>query len=430
MSSFVFSADSLFGPPAPAYSLLGRLPFLEHADREQDETRAGIALTAFAVGRLIARWLARGREAGVGIDLPPELKATQVRLRELPPADAEVGHLTRIVDALDVADAATAALGNYLLAYAAYLEQEARVEEALDAVALATRAYGTGIAAGDFAVCALTAGRLNRLLARWEAAATCYEAAEVTGREHGDVVFALRGRLGRGAVARGRGNLPAARAIAEEVQQDAIRSKLPQVQALACADLAAAYSELGMPIEALQADYEAFRLTQDPAQRMRTLGNVGTDLVHLRSYDAARTAFTIVARSDAKATVRLNAVLELMGIEAAVGDRTAFERHRRAAARYRDQMPPSMAVDFLFKAASGLSRFGQLPRARAALCEAQAVAEKRGLHAWEFRVEQALRTLGTGLTQPLPAATATTPPHSTIVRDVAVGLQEYAAASR
>ena len=180
----------------------------------------------------------------------------------------------------------------------------------------------------------------------------------------------------------------AARAIAEEVQQDAIRSKLPQVQALACADLAAAYSELGMPIEALQADYEAFRLTQDPAQRMRTLGNVGTDLVHLRSYDAARTAFTIVARSDAKATVRLNAVLELMGIEAAVGDRTAFE------ATVAPQPATAIRCRQAWRWISSSRQVGTQPvwraaRARAALCEAQAVAEKRGLHAWEFRVEQA-----------------------------------------
>src|SRR4029079_13828101 len=172
-------------------------------------------------------------------------------------------------------------------------------------------------------------------------------------------VAALRGQLGRGAVARGRGNLPAARQIAQSVREEARALNLPRVQALACADLAAACSEMGQPVEALQADYETFRLHPDPDHRMRTLGNVGLDLLQLGWHDAARTAFTIVLRSDTKATVRLNALLELMALESAVGDPTAFEQHHRAAETARDQMPPSMQVDFLFKTASGRRRFGQ-----------------------------------------------------------------------
>ncbi len=427
MSSSAFSADHLFGPPAPAYSLRAPLPFLERAARPQNAPRADSALIAYALGRLITRWLGRAREPTAGGDLSRELAATRARLAELPQDDAEVEHLARIVDALDVTLAECAALGDQLLEYAGYLEREGRLEEALEVVALATRAYGIGIASGDFTRCALTAARLNRLLARWDAAVTCYEAAELTGRRHDDAVAALRGRLGRGAVARGRGNLPAARAIAEAVEEEASRLNLPQVQALACADLAAAFAELGRPVEALQADYRAFQLTQDSAQRMRTLGNVGTGLVKLGAYDAARTAFTIVVRSDAKAGVRLNALLELMALEAAAGDQVAFERHRRAAESFRDQMPPSMAVDFLFKTASGLGRYGQLAGARAALTEARAVAHQHGLHAWEFRVEQALSDLGRGVAQRLPEPTTSPLRDSAVVRDVTVGLREYAA---
>jgi tetratricopeptide (TPR) repeat protein len=277
-----------------------------------------------------------------------------------------------------------------------------------------------------FTACALVAGRLNRLLARWGAATTCYEAAERAARAHDDAVSALRSRLGRAGVARGRGNLPAARAIAESVQQEAGTRQLPEVEAMAYADIAAALSQLGSPVEALGADYRAFRLTQDPAQRIRALGNIGIDLIQLGAHEAARTAFTLVVRSNAKALVRVNALLELMGLESTLGNQTGFERQRRAADELRDLMPPTMEVDFLFKTASGLARFGQRGQARGLLTQALAIAERRSLHAWYFRIEQALRE-HEQCTEQLPREAATTSlGESPVVREVAAGLQEYA----
>jgi tetratricopeptide (TPR) repeat protein len=293
---------------------------------------------------------------------------------------------------------------------------------------LAGHAFGPSITPGELTDSALTAGRLNRLLARWSAAVTCYETAEWTGRERGDPVAALRGRLGCGAVARGRGNLPAAREIAEAVRAEARALDLPLVQALACADLAAACSELGQPVEALQADYEAFRLHPDPHHRMRTLGNVGLDLLQLGWQDAARTAFTIVLRSDAKPTVRLNARIELMALESAAGELSAFEQHHRLAEAARDQMPLSTQVDFLLKTASGRRRFGQPAAARAALVEAQAIAGAHGLHAWSFRTERALRDLDAAGDGGVPEPPATPRRDSPVVREVAAGLEAYAAA--
>jgi tetratricopeptide (TPR) repeat protein len=429
MSRPAFSADRLFGPPVPPYSLAEHSPFLERAAREGDEGSAALALTAYATGRLLDRWLVRPR-ARAADELGQELENIQTDLHDLPQEDPETACLSRILGEIDLKSAAAPALGKELLAYAAFLEQQGRLEEALEATALAGHAFGPDIGPGDFASCALTAGRLNRLLARWAAAVTCYEAAERTGRESGDLVAALRGRLGCGAVARGRGNLPEARRIAEAVREEARAINLPQVQALACGDLAAAYSEMGQPIEALQADYEMFRLHPDPNHRMRTLGNVGLDLLQLGWHDAARTAFTIVLRSDSKLTVRLNALLELMALESAVGDQTAFERHHRVAEAARDQMPPSMQVDFLSKAAFGRKRFGQPTTAKAALTEAQVLAAAHGLHAWSFRIERALLDFDAAGGLALPEPSATPRRDSPVVREVAAGLEAYAAASR
>ena len=428
MSRTAVSADRLFGPSLPQYSLAEHSPFLERATRELHEGRAAPALAAYAVGRLIDRWLARPR--GLAADeLAQGLEALQTHLHELPQQNSETACLWRVLGAIDLESMAAPGLGRALLAYAAFLEQEGRLEEALEATTLAGRAFGPGIAPGELADCALTAGRLNRLLARWPAAVTCYEAAELIGRERGDLVTALRGRLGSGAVARGRGNLPAAREIAEAVRAEARALDLPLVQALACADLAAACSELGQPVEALQADYEMFRLHPDPDHRMRTLGNVGLDLLQLGWHDAARTAFTIVLRSDTAITVRLNARLELMALESAIGDFGAFERHHQVAEAARDQMPPSMEVDFLFKTASAWRRFGRPAAARTALVDAHAIAVAHSLHAWSFRTERALQDFDSACDDGVPEP-ATSRRDSPVVREVAAGLEEYAAATR
>ena len=138
----------------------------------------------------------------------------------------------------------------------------------------------------------------------------------------------------------------------------------------------------------------AFRLSHDPQQRMRTLGEVG-DRSPSRSepYDAARVAFQIVVDSSASMHVRTNAILELMDLEAACGNRVAFERCRAAAEACASRMSPSTAVDYHYKLGIGLARFEQRGRAHEALSAALAMAESHRLNAWYFKIEQALGEL-------------------------------------
>ena len=89
-----------------------------------------------------------------------------------------------------------------------------------------------------------------------------------------------------------------------------------------------------------------------------------------------------------------------------------------------------MAVDFLFKTASGRKRFGQPAAARATLTEAQTIAEAHDLHAWAFRIDRALRDLDAVEAARLPEPPATPRRESPVVSEVAAGLEEYAAASR
>ena len=355
-----------------------------------------------------------------------QLDAVRRHLRDLPTESPESAHLHGITDAIPVGTLSLASLRLSLMAYAYFLAHEGRLEEGLEVLALAVRTHGAHVPAADFAASGLFAGRLNRLLARWPAATACYAAAESAAEASGDTVLVLRARMGRGAVMRGQGNLPLARQIAEDVAGAAHRSGLREVEAMAYADLGAALSTEGRRIEAIQAIYQSFLLSDDLLQRTRILGDLGVALLEIGAYDAARTAFDIVLRSKTSFMVHMNAVLELMDMESASGNRMAFERRRAEAEAARSRMPPSMLADFEYKAGVGLARFGQIARGRDLLMAGLQHSEASRLNAWYFRFERALANLSgceTREPDPTTAVTGDTPP---AIQEVAIGLRDFA----
>jgi tetratricopeptide (TPR) repeat protein len=314
-----------------------------------------------------------------------------------------------------------------LTAYAYFLEHEGRLEESLEMLTLAARSQGLQIPAGDFTAYALFAGRLNRRLARWDLASTCYGAAEEAGSRSGDSLSMLRGRLGRGAVHRGQGNYPAARATAESVLREATELQLTEAQAMAYDDLGAIYTLQGLRLNALEAGYQAFRLSREMPQQMRALGNLATGLSEIGAFEVARLAFQIVTKSDASVEVRANALLELMDLESSVGNRVSFERNRAAAEEYRSRMSPSMSVDYHYKVGVGLARFGQPGRARMSFTTAMELAERHRLNAWFFKIEQALAQLAKQQDQETSLRQASDLSQAPSVREMEMGLREYAA---
>jgi hypothetical protein len=62
------------------------------------------------------------------------------------------------------------------------------------------------------------------------------------------------------------------------------------------------------------------------------------------------------------------------------------------------------------------------------LIEARAIAEAHGLHAWSFRTERALQDLDATGVGGTPEPPATPRRDSPVVREVAAGLEAYAAA--
>jgi tetratricopeptide (TPR) repeat protein len=361
-----------------------------------------------------------------------QVAAVRRHLAELPPDAPEAAHLRGITESVPGEPAPTPALRLCLTAYAYFLEHEARLDEALDILGLAGRAHGAEVPAAEFAAIALFAGRLNRLLARWSAANTCYARAEDAAMAGSDMVTVLRSRLGRSGVMRGQGNLPLALSNTLKVADEAGQVGLTEIQAMAYADCGVVYSLQGAYDEMVTANYRAFTLSEDSIQRMRVLGDLGIGLLNLKAFESARLAFEIVAESNTSLLVRTNALLELMDLESRVGNRLAFERRRSEGEALRERMPPSMTADFLYKAGTGLARFGRQKRAQEILQAGLRLSEEHHLNAWYFKFERELVALETSDQSATTETIPTTPAPfvgSPAVEEVAMGLREYALAA-
>ena len=428
----LYTPQRLFGEFGSSPNTLTHEPFLERARLQREQEREGsarLALGAYVVARLVDKLLLLENDAEQLEGFRWQLEAVRRHVSELDAGVPETAHLSGVVAAVPEAGKPASGLWMSLTAYAYFLEHEGRLEEALELLTLAARSQGPATPPADFASYALFAGRLNRLLARWEAASTCYSAAEEAASGIGDPVSVLRGRLGLGAVHRGRGNYPAARATAERVVREATQLQLTDAQAMAYADLGVVYNLQGLKLESLEAHYQAFRLSHDPQQRMRTLGDVAIGLHGIGALDAARVAFQIVVDSTAGMLVRANSLLELMDLESASGNRVAFERCRAAAEEHRSRMAPSMAVDYYYKLGLGLSRFEQAGRAHDALTAGLVLAEANGLNAWYFKIEQALGNLTKRPEYQPVESSASNLSEAPAIRQMEVELREYAASA-
>jgi tetratricopeptide (TPR) repeat protein len=426
----LYTPQRLFGEVSSASDILNHEPFLERArlQREQEhDASARLALGAYVVARLVDKLFTTAIDESAIDGFRWQLDAVRRHIQELPPDAPETAHLAGIVASVPTQGRPSFGLWKGLTAYAYFLEHEGRLEESLEILAQAARVHGSEMQVDDFAAYALFAGRLNRRLAKWDVATVCYKAAEEAAVHVGDKLSMLRGRLGRGAVHRGQGNLPAARASAESVLREAIELEITEAQAMAYADLGAIYDLQGMILESLDAKYQAFRLSREMPQQMRALGEVAIGLVEIGAFEAARLAFQIVTESSASVEVRTNALLELMDLESSLGNRVAFERCRASAEVYRARMSPSMSVDYHFKLGTGLARFGQTGRARTAFTNALELAERHRLNAWYFKVEKALRDLAERNEEQALPRQATELSEAPVVREMELGLRQYAA---
>ncbi len=388
---------------APGLRALPHAVFLERLagapNASSSEARLGRA--AFVALRLVDL-LGHDREALHADAFHYQHVATERACRELPADRTETTHLVGIV--ASAADALRADANSLVLpalfAYAHYLEDEMRLEQALDVLETMRHISADELSSPDSTAMRLRTARVLRKLNQFDAAERSYEETRALATASGDTHSELLSRIGRANVLTARGNLAESERALRGVFADAETLGDREAQALGHHGLAVVLSTGGQPVDAVLHAWRAFELYSDDLARMRALGDVGTMLLLVGDAESATRALTEVVRRGATHDVLDNATIALMDCASFRRDRVGFERWRERCQARQSSMPPNILATFHLEVAIGRARLGQLDRAEEALAMALSVASGAGLHELEFRIERIKGGLRDCLTKP------------------------------
>src|SRR5881628_11198 len=316
--------------------------------------------------------------------------ATARCCRDLPPGTTETSHLLGLVHGTHDAfqQRSVGLVLPALFAYAHYLEDEMRLEEALDVLDTLLRVGGEKLPPTDVVGARLRRARVYRKLNEFDAAEQSYADGGALAAAIGDTHSELLSRVGRADTLRSRGNLFDAENALRDVLFDAERLQDRDAQARAHQVIAVVLSTRGQPAEAIPHEWRAFELYEDQVSRTRTLADLGVMLLIVGDAEGAERAMTQVLRFGSPQEAVTNALLELMHCASFRRDRVGFERWREQCDARREDMPPNILVDYLLKAGIGRARFGQIDRAERLLASALRIADQAALHEFTFRIER------------------------------------------
>jgi len=358
--------------------------------------------------------------------------ATARCCRDLPPGATETSHLVGLVhgthDAFE--QGSIGLVLPALFAYAHYLEDEMRLEEALDVLDTLLRVGGEKLPATDAVGARLRRARVYRKLNEFDAAEKSYAEGGALAATIGDTHSELLSRIGRADTMRGRGNLVEAESSLRDILVDAERLQDREARARAHQVIAVVLSTRGQPAEAIPHEWRAFQLYDDELSRSRTLADLGVMLSIVGDIEGAERALSRVLRRGSPEAVS-NALIELMHCASYRRDRVGFERWREQCDARRESMPPNVLVDYILKAGIGRARFGQFDRAERLLANALRIADEAGLHEFTFRIERIKAGLRDSCESPneRPAEAAEPVVQSEAVREVSAGLAHLAGAT-
>jgi tetratricopeptide (TPR) repeat protein len=357
--------------------------------------------------------------------------ATERACRDLPADRPETTHLVGLVqsaaDAFHADDNRLALPA--LFAYAHYLEDEMRLEPALDVLETMRQIGSDELSSPDGIALRLRTARVLRKLNQFDAAERTYGEAGALAAGNGDTHAELLSRIGHAHVVRGRGNLAEAECALKDILADAKLLGNTSVEGLAHQDIALVLSTRGQPLDAIPHMWRAFRLYQDELSRGRALADLGAMLLVVGDAVGAERALVEALHRGGEQDYATNAQIELMHCASYRRDRIGFERCLERCEARREKMPPNILVDFTFKAGIGRARFGQLERADALLAAALRTAAQAGLHEFVFRIERVKNGLRdcTEPLDPAPDVGATSDLEGEAVREVSMELAHLGA---
>ena len=321
--------------------------------------------------------------------------ATERVCRELPADRPETSHLTCLVravaDGFQEQDARIAVPA--LLAYAHYLENELRLEEALDVLESLLRVTDERLGQSDAVATHLRVGRVNRKLNRFAEADAAYSVAGELATTVADIHGAFLSRVGRAISVQARGNLAAAEQSFREIAAEAHGVEEREIQAHAEHALGTTLLLRGQVADGIVHLWHAFETYDDEASSLRALNDLGVMLLAVGRVDDAERALTeVVRRGGARDNVS-NALIELMHCASYRRDRMGFERRRAECESRSKEMPPNILADFHLKAGIGSARFGNFRKAQVQLSAALNIAVESSLNELVFRIERIMAGL-------------------------------------
>jgi tetratricopeptide (TPR) repeat protein len=368
-------------------------PFLERAADKDSKDSGSNGLAAFLTMRLVDQFAA-DREDVSREAVRYQIAATRKFLDDLYPRNPEVTSLREIVRvagaAIDVRDRRL--LFAPLMAFAFWLEQELRLEEALDVLDSALN-LSDGRSAEEEVAGLLQKARVLRLSGKFDDARAAYQKAGKLAANVGDKRSVLLSQIGRGVVMQKLGNLPESERILCEVVAAAQRVEDRDAEGRACHDLAGTLYFAGRMAQAANYAFRAYELLEQPLQRLRALSDTGVCLKELGHYSEAGKAFAVVLASHPTEEIRVHTAVELVDLSASTGDRIGFERWRRELEDGYNQLPPEDQVDFDTKVGAGLFHFDMQTQAEKHLERGLSLAEKCRMGERIFRLEELLRAV-------------------------------------
>jgi tetratricopeptide (TPR) repeat protein len=384
-------ADNASALMSPAGSWLHE-PFLARA-AEPSNQDGRHALGAFLTMRLADRFRP-GEEPAHPLALAYQVRATRDYLLDLDPLNAEAAHLLEIVRLAEVVQqgGARCTLQPSVLAYAFWLEEALRLEEALDVVETAL-ALNDGTSATEEIAGLLQRARVMRLLGRLQEARDSYRTAGSRAANAGDRHSVLLSRIGEAIVKKHLGSLPESERALRAIVREAEELQDIDVQARAHHDLGAVLIHMGRGREALGSLYQAFELYARQTHKLRALSDLGEALKREGRYGSARDAFLLVLEQGRSDELKVLAMIALLELSALLDDRLGFARWLRQVGQMVDSIPPERQADFHLQSGLGWAAFGEQRNAERSLRKAISTAEQYHLHEYEFRAERALGDL-------------------------------------
>ncbi|MGH7720740.1 MAG: hypothetical protein ACREON_18075, partial [Gemmatimonadaceae bacterium] len=202
------------------------LPYFEAlAETEESSAEWRTRSAGLLVLRLFDSWVSEGRSAVAADAWAP--RAVREAISAIPPGSPVRALLLSVLDAIEASTGTDIAIvAPRLMAYARALQFDSEWKLAAD-VYRTVIAHAHPVQESDIAVAAnLQLGLCLRMLAEWTGASAAYSTAGSLATVTGDMMSALRARIGEAKLAIDRGNLPQAELMLDQTIEEAGRREL------------------------------------------------------------------------------------------------------------------------------------------------------------------------------------------------------------